>query len=117
MRIEQTITWPEHWQHCEHSLERLVLSWWADEVRLWVDGVLVHEGDLFDTRCRWMLPGPWGHGSGLNVLLELRSPCHDDGALITSALVREPAAPASDPQGCLLPQALDLLPGLLACNF
>ena len=108
LRLEQTITWPEHWQHCEHSLERLVLSWWADEVRLWVDGVLVHEGDLFDTRCRWMLPGPWGHGSGLNVLLELRSPCHDDGALITSALVREPAAPASDPQGCLLPQALDL---------
>ena len=108
LRLEQTITWPEHWQHCENSLERLVLSWWADQVRLWVDGVLVHEGDLFDTRCRWKLPGPWGHGPGLKVLLELRSPCHDDGALITSALVREPVDPALDPQGCLLPQSLDL---------
>ena len=108
LRIEQTIPWPKHWQHCEDSLERLVLSWWADQVRLWVDGVLVHEGDLFDTRCRWKLPVNWRQGAGLRLLLELRSPCHDDGALITSDLVREPAVPAVDPQGCLLPQALDL---------
>ncbi len=108
LRIEQTITWPEHWQHCQESLERLVLSWWADQVRLWVDGVLVHEGDLFDTRCRWKLPDHWRHGAGLRVLLELRSPCHDDGALITSDLVREPELPSLDPQGCLLPQALEL---------
>ncbi len=108
LRIEQTMTWPEHWQHCEDSLERLVLSWWADQVRLWVDGVLVHEGDLFDTRCRWKLPAHWRHGTELKLLLELRSPCHDDGALIRSDLVREPALPALDPQGCLLPQALEL---------
>ena len=108
LRIEQTIIWPEHWQHCQESLERLVLSWWADQVRLWVDGVLVHEGDLFDTRCRWKLPDHWRHGAGLRVLLELRSPCHDDGALITSDLVREPELPSLDPQGCLLPQALEL---------
>ena len=108
LRIEQTITWPRHWQCCEESLERLVLSWWADQVRLWVDGTLVHEGDLFDTRCRWKLPVHWRHGKELKVILELRSPCHDDGALITSDLVREPAVPAVDPQGCLLPQALEL---------
>ena len=108
LRIEQTIGWPEHWQHCQDSLERLVLSWWADQVRLWVDGVLVHEGDLFDTRCRWKLPDHWRHGAGLKVLLELRSPCHDDGALITSDLVREPELSDLDPQGCLLPQALSL---------
>ena len=108
LRIEQTIAWPEHWQHYEDSLERLVLSWWADQVRFWVDGVLVHEGDLFDTRCRWKLPAHWRHGAGLRVLLELRSPCHDDGALIKSDLVREPALSALDSQGYLLPQALEL---------
>ena len=108
LRIEQTITWPEHWQHCSDCQERLVLSWWADQVRLWVDGVLVHEGDLFDTRCRWMLPVHWRQREGLRLVLELRSPCHDDGALIRSELVREPRVPVFDPQGCLLPQALDL---------
>ena len=108
LRIEQTITWPEQWEHSQDCRERLVLSWWADQVRLWVDGVLVHQGDLFDTRCRWMLPVDWMHGAGLRVVLELRSPCHDDGALIESELVREPRVPAQDPQGCLLPQALDL---------
>ena len=75
-------------------------------MRLWVDGDLVHEGDLFDTRCRWALPHHWCEGPGVHVLLELRSPCHDDGALITSALVREPRHPDRDPQGCLLPEAL-----------
>ena len=106
LQIEQTITWPEHWRPCPDSCERLQLSWWADEVRLWVDGDLVHEGDLFDTRCRWALPHHWCEGPGVHVLLELRSPCHDDGALITSALVREPRHPDRDPQGCLLPEAL-----------
>ncbi len=108
LQIEQTITWPEQWRPCLESCERLELSWWADQVRLWVDGDLVHEGDLFDTRCRWVLPDHWPHGRGIHVLLELRSPCHDDGALITSALVREPRHPDRDPQGCLLPEALSL---------
>jgi len=72
------------------SCERLVLSWWADAVRLRIDGVLVHEGDLFDTRCRWLLPEDWRDRSGLRIQLDLRSPCHDDGALIHSALVQEP---------------------------
>ena len=98
LRIEQTITWPEQWEHSQDCRERLVLSWWADQVRLWVDGVLVHQGDLFDTRCRWMLPVDWMHGAGLRVVLELRSPCHDDGALIESELVREPRVPAQDPR-------------------
>ena len=57
---------------------RLVLSWWADQARLWVDGTLVHEGDLFDTRCRWRLPATWALGQDLDLVLELRSPLHDD---------------------------------------
>ena len=108
LRIEQTISWPKHWHRCSDSHERLVLSWWADQVRLWVDGVLVHEGDLFDTRCRLRLPDHWRDGPGLRVLLECRSPCHDDGALLSSDLVREPLHPGSDPQGCLLAEALGL---------
>ncbi|WP_370586840.1 alpha-mannosidase [Synechococcus sp. PROS-7-1] len=107
--IEQVIRWPSHWLQSSNQQERLVLSWWADEVRVWVDDVLVHSGDLFDTRCRWVLPERWRSSSGLRVRLQLRSPCHDDGALISSQLVREPLNPKEDPDGCLLPEALDLL--------
>ena len=109
LAIEQLIRWPSHWHQSSHQQERLVLSWWAEAVRILVDGELVHSGDLFDTRCRWVLPEHWRTGSGLRVRLELRSPCHDDGALISSCLVREPCNPQDDPEGCLLPEALDLL--------
>ena len=108
LTIEQLICWPSHWHQSSHQQERLVLSWWAEEVRIWVDDALIHSGDLFDTRCRWVLPERWRSGSGLRVRLELRSPCHDDGALISSRLVREPCNPQVDPDGCLLPEALDL---------
>ena len=90
------------------SCERLVLSWWADHVRLRIDGVLVHEGDLFDTRCRWLLPADWRKRGGLRIQLDLRSPCHDDGALIESALVQEPLIPTCDADRALLPEALAL---------
>ncbi len=107
-RLTLHLPCPEPWRLIGGGRERLVLSWWADQVRLWVDGVLVHEGDLFDTRCRWPLPASWQQGQPLDCLLELRSPCHDDGALITSAVVREPLCPGDDPQRLLLPDALDL---------
>ena len=90
------------------SCERLVLSWWADHVRLRIDGVLVHEGDLFDTRCRWLLPADWRERGGLRIQLDLRSPCHDDGALIESALVQEPLIPTCDADRALLPETLAL---------
>ena len=77
-------------------------------MRLRIDGVLVHEGDLFDTRCRWLLPKDWRDGSGLRIQLELRSPCHDDGALIQSALVQEPQLAHCDSDLALLPEALEL---------
>ena len=112
-RLTLQLICPQAWRTGEQCRERLVLSWWADQVRLWVDGVLVHEGDLFDTRCRWPLPSSWRQGTPLEILLELRSPCHDDGALITSQVVREPLQPAHDAAQLLLPEALDLaLPSL-----
>jgi alpha-mannosidase len=79
---------------------RLALRWWAEAAELWVDGVLVHRGDLFDTACRWPLPEHWWHGEALQLELRLRSPLHDDGALIHSRIELEPLDPA-DPAGLL----------------
>ena len=81
---------------------RLCLRWWADQVELWVDGSCVHQGDLFDTACRWALPEWWWQGQPLRLELRLRSPLHDDGALITSRLELEPLE-SSDPHGLLAP--------------
>jgi len=79
---------------------RLVLRWWADAAELRVDGQLVHCGDLFDTACRWPLPARWWRGEPLGLALQLRSPLHDDGALIHSRIELEPLDPA-DPAGLL----------------
>ena len=84
-----------------------MLSWWAEQMRLWVDGVLVHEGDLFDTACRWPLPQRCRQGAALDLVLELCSPLHDDGALISSHLDLEPQTAGLDPEGTLLPAALE----------
>ncbi|MEB3307120.1 MAG: glycoside hydrolase family 38 C-terminal domain-containing protein, partial [Cyanobacteriota bacterium] len=81
---------------------RLCLRWWADQAELWVDGERVHHGDLFDTACRWPLPERWWSGSPLQLELRLRSPLHDDGALISSRLELEPIDPA-DPHDLLGP--------------
>ncbi len=108
LRLEQTLVCPSPWMQASASCERLVLSWWADHVRLRIDGVLVHEGDLFDTRCRWLLPADWREPGGLRIQLDLRSPCHDDGALIQSALVQEPLIAECDSDRALLPEALAL---------
>ena len=91
---------------------RLVLRWWADAVELWVEGQLVHQGDLFDTACRWPLPDAWWQGRPLRVQLRLRSPLHDDGALITSQLEQEPLDPA-DPSGVLIGAQMALAEGRL----
>ncbi len=79
---------------------RLVLRWWADRAELWVDGAPIHGGDLFDTACRWTLPDRWWQGEDLDLELRLRSPLHDDGALIHSRIELEPLDPA-DPEGLL----------------
>ena len=68
-RLRLQLSCPEPWRRSASGQERLVLSWWADQVRLWVDGVLVHEGDLFDTRCRWPLPPSWRQGQPLDLVL------------------------------------------------
>ena len=108
-RLVLTLRCPPAWQALQQGdrRARLVLRWWADAVELWVDGLRVHEGDLFDTACRWPLPDTWWQGHPLQLQLRLRSPLHDDGALITSAVEQEPLDPA-DPAGVLRPQQLAL---------
>ena len=108
LRLEQRLSWPDGWSDSDSCRARLVLSWWAEQMRLWVDGVLVHEGDLFDTACRWPLPGRCRQGAALDLVLELCSPLHDDGALISSHLDLEPQTAGFDPEGTLLPAALEL---------
>ena len=107
--LSLTLRCPSAWQRLQHQERRarLVLRWWADAVELWADGDRVHQGDLFDTACRWRLPAHWWRGCALQLELRLRSPLHDDGALITSAVEQEPINPV-DPAGVLLPQQLAL---------
>ena len=100
---------PESWRQLgpQGVRARLALRWWAEAAELWVQGQLVHQGDLFDTSCRWSLPDAWWQGDAWSVELRLRSPKHDDGALVLSQLVLEPCDPA-DPQGILTPTVAQL---------
>ena len=108
LRLEQHLHWPKDWSITAASRARLALSWWAESMRLWVDGALVHEGDLFDTACRWVIPDRCRGGAVLHLQLELCSPAHDDGALISSDLCLEPCVPGHDPDHALVPEALQL---------
>ncbi len=101
---------PEAWRCLgpQQATARLALRWWADQVELRSDGAAVHAGDLFDTACRWPLPPGWWQGEALSLELRLRSPLHDDGALITSRLELEPRDPA-DPHGLLAAPRAQLL--------
>ena len=101
---------PQAWLDADRAdrQARLVLRWWADAAVLRVDGSVVREGDLFDTACRWLLPASWWRGVPLQLDLRLRSPLHDDGALIQSLVELEPLQPGDRP-GLLRGTALELL--------
>ena len=61
---------------------RLALTWWAESARIYVNGQLVQEGDLFDCSTRVLLSPFVTPGSEITVALQLVSPAHDDGALV-----------------------------------
>lgn len=103
-RLERPAAWSDL---AGSAVARLCLRWWAEAAELIVDGVCVHRGDLFDTACRWPLPQRWWQGEALELELRLRSPLHDDGALIHSRLELEPSDPA-DPHGLLHPVVTEL---------
>ena len=107
--LQLALSCPEHWRELAPRAEaRLVLRWWAEAVELLVDGVAVHRGDLFDSACRWSLPARWWQGEALQLELRLRSPRHDDGALVHSRIELEPHDPA-DPDGLLQPIRQELV--------
>lgn len=106
-RLVLEVSCPPSWRGRAPALARLVLRWWADAAELRVDGRTVHRGDLFDNSCRWALPQRWWEGEPLLLELELRSPLHDDGALMLSRIEAEPLDPA-DPDGLLAATRLEL---------
>ena len=108
VRLEQQLAWPSAWSQAQASHARLGMSWWAEQMRFWVDGVLIHEGDLFDTACRWRVPESCRLGATLHLQLELCSPLHDDGALISTDLDLEPDTANLDTDLSLVPQSLML---------
>ncbi len=108
LRLSQRLVCPEPWLAWGQLRARLVLRWWAEAAELRVDGETAHRGDLFDTACRWTLPERWWAGEPLELELTLRSPRHDDGALILSRLELEPTG-SDDPHGVLLAQSLELV--------
>jgi alpha-mannosidase len=68
---------------------RLAFTWWAELAQVFVDGVLVQEGDLFDHSPRVLLMSAAVPGTFLDVRLRLVSPGHDIGALMRSRVVYE----------------------------
>ncbi len=70
---------------------RLAFTWWAELAQVFVDGVLVQEGDLFDHSPRVLLMPAAVPGTSLDLRVRLISPGHDIGALMRSKVVYESA--------------------------
>lgn len=76
---------------------RLVLTWWAEDAKVFVNGKLVQEGDLFDFSVRVLLSSSSVVGEEITVVLRLVSPGHDRGALVHSLLLYESTYELIDP--------------------
>ena len=68
---------------------RLVLTWWADSARVFINGKLVQEGDLFDSSARVLITENAVPGREYLITICLISPNHDIGALMRSHLLYE----------------------------
>ncbi|BAU66298.1 glycosyl hydrolase 38 domain protein [Stanieria sp. NIES-3757] len=68
---------------------RLVLTWWAEDAQIFVNGNLVQQGDLFDSSSRILLTNYAQPGEEFVIAIRLVSPGHDLGALMRSHLVYE----------------------------
>ena len=82
---------------------RLVLTWWAEDAQVFINGELVQEGDLFDSSARVVVAENAQPGKEYLVAIRLSSPNHDIGALMRSHLLYEKS---------YLPENVD--PGLVA---
>lgn len=68
---------------------RLVLTWWAEDAQVFVNGKLVQSGDLFDSSARILLTKQAIPGAEFLVALRLVSPGHDIGGLMESFCLYE----------------------------
>lgn len=82
---------------------RLVLTWWADDAQIFINGQLIQQGDLFDSSARVLITGNAQPGQEYIVAIRLVSPNHDIGALMRSHLIYDKSN---------TPHAID--PGLVA---
>jgi alpha-mannosidase len=80
---------------------RLAFTWWAELAQVFVDGVLVQEGDLFDHSPRVLLMSAAVPGTVLDVRLRLVSPGHDIGALMRAQVIYESVDPMNPEPGWL----------------
>lgn len=76
---------------------RLALTWWAEDAQIFVQGKLVQQGDLFDSKARIVLTPEAQPGETITLALRLVSPGHDIGGLMQSQLLYERDYPALDP--------------------
>ncbi|NJR44953.1 MAG: alpha-mannosidase [Hyellaceae cyanobacterium CSU_1_1] len=81
----------------------LVLTWWAADAQIFINGELVQQGDLFDSSARILITDYAQPGREYLVAIRLVSPNHDIGALMRSHLIYEQVN---------TPQKID--PGLVA---
>ncbi|PSF38742.1 alpha-mannosidase [Aphanothece hegewaldii CCALA 016] len=72
-----------------HLTARLVLTWWAEDAKIYINGKLVQEGDLFDSTTRRLLTTDVIPQREIIIALRLVSPGHDIGALMRSVLIFE----------------------------
>lgn len=76
------------------TTQRLQLTWWASAAAVFIDGVKVQEGDLFDAKGRLLLGENIQPDKTFTLELKLNSPKHDDGALqVSKILVEYPRNP------------------------
>jgi alpha-mannosidase len=66
---------------------RLALTWWAEDAKIFVNGKLIQQGDLFDSSARILLSSTVITGEEITVALRLVSPGHDIGALMRSQCI------------------------------
>jgi alpha-mannosidase len=79
------------------TTQRLQLTWWASAATVFIDGIKVQEGDLFDAKCRLPLGENIQPGKTFTLELKLNSPKHDDGALQASKILVEYPQTPCDP--------------------
>lgn len=68
---------------------RLVLTWWAADAQIFINGELMQQGDLFDSSARVLITDQAQPGQEYLVTIRLVSPSHDIGALMRSHLIYE----------------------------